>query len=339
MLQKRFSENSRIDCPSWRISLRVYFSVVVYSDFARLWIDAEGWGFVINSIESQLGGAPTGSVNSNRAKSMNKFMFLFGFGRTCVVASSFMLFLTGIGKVWSFGPVLFLGDVMITRFAHALLGSLEICVGVLGFVFASCLHIRVLLCLVYSVFFVVLSLKLTGGLVSCVCFSCIDAPIVLVMVAIALLLAGIGVSLFEKKSEVQVASGFVRGLYIAFGLVALALSFKFHSADQLIQVLTGRTISVDQRHKVAVAHTDKVSLVFCLFNHEGRERRIIGAKSSCGCTTLEGLPAKMLGGGKFEARMDINLGRKTGVEHSREFVSYLICDDGMHIRIRATIVF
>lgn len=255
------------------------------------------------------------------------------------LSGGLLLYCAGIGKLWSIGPAYLFGNIVLSRELHIAIGLVEIVVGVMAFVFSNSRAVRIAMLIAFLSFLSILAVKYLNGSKYCNCIPGIESPLFTMIIVDAMILLGIALSFFSHPNfdwqQIQV----LRGLYIALGLSALILCFKFRSADQVFYALSGQTMTVDQSHKVVVAEGDVISIPFTLTNHGGKERRILGARSSCGCTSLEGLPASISGYNEFTTTMTIRNGESDSLNAARDYVSHFYCDGGTPITTQVTVVF
>jgi hypothetical protein len=261
------------------------------------------------------------------------------FSLAVVLSGGVLLYCAGIAKLWSVGPAYLFGTVVLSRELHVAIGLAEIALGALVFAFRGLPVVRILMLVTFLGFLGVLGMRYLNGSKYCNCIPGVKSPLSLMFVIDCGILVGIALSFLPNPDWDRYHVRALRGLYIALGLTALILGSQFSSADQAFQALSGQAITVDQSHKVARAEGDLISLPFVLSNHGDNERSILGAKSSCGSTALEGLPATIPGKGKFVAKMTIENAGGVSSQGAREFVSYLYRDDGTIMKIQATVVF
>ena len=260
------------------------------------------------------------------------------FAKVSLMSGAALLCLAGIGKIWSIGPLYLFGDILLSHYAGITLGVAEIVLGIVACMFASQRAIRAVMLAIYLGFLVTLGLKYLNGATYCNCLPGVESSLPTMFFLDTLIVAGVLLSFFinVKLTDMQIRG--LRGLFAATAISAVVLSLNYSSADQAFHALAGLPLTVDQTHKAVISAGDVVSVNFVIKNHGTTARKILGAKSSCHCTVLEGLPAIIPPKGEFVARMTIaKIAGQT--VRGRGYVSYLWGEDGSAIKVQATVVF
>ncbi len=249
------------------------------------------------------------------------------------------LFVAGIGKLSIQDELPIFGAYVLPHRFVPWVGILEATMGALLVFWPKGRWVPKLGALFFAAFLVVLVGRWLHDAPFCNCFPAIEMPVWVMMLFDSMSLVACAIAgwwfvplhsepgVTDRIGSLVLRAG--RSMIYAFGFLGLFALVSSWSFEHVLAVFSGQVIGVDQSRRARFIKPDGeiIEVPFLVHNLGSSPLAIIGAKSSCGCTAIEGLPVQIVPKESFALKLrvatDVMDGKSRGTFSTDVFFSDL----------------